>query len=1226
MTAQSPRPAAHWLGAQSERFELRRLLGEGGMGVVHEAFDRRTDRALAVKMLRDLDSDSRTRFKREFRALQGVRHARLVRLHELFEEDGVLFFTMDLVNGRDLLEYVRDHQLTEAWRPDEARLRQALAQLIDAVDALHQHGLIHRDIKPSNVLVTTEGELLLLDFGLVTGDSIGKSTTRHFVGTAAYMAPEQAVGEASFETDWYAVGVVLFQALTGRLPFDGSAVYVITHKVAQDAPRPSSLSPHVPPDLDELCVQLLSRDPAARLANRALLEQARAYVVERERPARSRRLPPPEFVGRQRERAWLRERYERMARGSTVTASLFGESGIGKSALVRRFLQDLESEPGLIVLTGRCYERESIHYKGIDGVVDTLVGFLRSLPTEDASFFVPRHAAELIRLFPAFGSVPAMTRASSAVRSADAQLSRAHGILALRELLVRVCDRYRLLVYLDDLQWIDPDGEAVLQELMRKPEAPHLMLVTTTAVAKDSVLNNQLGRGSDRPSRPEQDDVLWLHPLSSQDALELVDASLAKQAASLAAEERAALVAEAEGSPMLLFELLRHAAKASFTAGQPPGGYKLNEVIEQRAARLPSAARRLLELACVAEMELSRELAMAALGIDAGTLNDAVEQLTSQRFVITIGRSHHGALQPSHDRVRRAVLHGLTPSALAELHRELAQALEESGSTDVEALAMDWSRAGELSRAAPYAERAAELAQASFAFDRACALLELALSGTSDPERRRALYVSLGEALANAGRGLESARAFSSAAEATTEGAERAYLRRRAADQLLRTGHIDEGIEAMSEVLSSVQSSIATTPRRALMSLLYHRGRLALRGLEHTLRDEREIDPALLHRVDVHWDMAVGLNLVDIIRGVDFQTRCLLLALEAGEPTRLSRCLAVEAVATHSEGTKGRRRSPALFQRAEELARRSEKRDVWAWLLLSRAIAAMQDGRFAESLETVTEAERILVEECHGQYWQLARTQAFSVWALAYLGRLRELEQRVNPLLREYRERGDLVAQLNMVTGPTHVLGLARHEVPAMRRECERMLQQWSQSGFHFQHLSALFTLAVGDLYEGKYQSAHQRIERRWREIEGSFLLRSDFVRKDSWYLRGRTALGAGFAGVASLAEVERTVRRGIREIEQDDMPWSRGMAFVLRAGLAQLGGAGDRAARALEQAALAFGAQDMRVHRAVCQLQLAWLRRTTNEDAETTLRQEGVKEAPRFANALAPVRALGPL
>lgn len=188
------------------------------------------------------------------------------------------------------------------------------------------------------------------------------------------------------------------------------------------------------------------------------------------------------------------------------------------------------------------------------------------------------------------------------------------------------------------------------------------------------------------------------------------------------------------------------------------------------------------------------------------------------------------------------------------------------------------------------------------------------------------------------------------------------------------------------------------------------------------------------------------------------------------------------------------------------------------------------------------------------------------------------------------------------------------------------MLQQWSQSGFHFQHLSALFTLAVGDLYEGKYQSAHQRIERRWREIEGSFLLRSDFVRKDSWYLRGRTALGAGFAGVASLAEVERTVRRGIREIEQDDMPWSRGMAFVLRAGLAQLGGAGDRAARALEQAALAFGAQDMRVHHAVCQLQLAWLRRTTNEDAETTLRQEGVKEAPRFANALAPVRALGPL
>ena len=96
MTAQSSRPSGHWLGTQAERFDVGRLLGEGGMGVVHEALDRRTGRQIAMKMLRDLDTDSRTRFKREFRALQGVRHARLVRLHELFEEDGSLFFTMDL--------------------------------------------------------------------------------------------------------------------------------------------------------------------------------------------------------------------------------------------------------------------------------------------------------------------------------------------------------------------------------------------------------------------------------------------------------------------------------------------------------------------------------------------------------------------------------------------------------------------------------------------------------------------------------------------------------------------------------------------------------------------------------------------------------------------------------------------------------------------------------------------------------------------------------------------------------------------------------------------------------------------------------------------------------------------------------------------------------------------------------------------------------------------------
>jgi hypothetical protein len=1184
------------------------------MGVVHEAHDRRTGRQIAMKMLRDLDTDSRTRFKREFRALQGVRHARLVRLHELFEENGSLFFTMDLVDGRDLLEYVRLPAVSAngGWAVDENKLRLVLAQLVDAVDALHAHGLIHRDIKPSNVLVASDGALQLLDFGLVTGESIDKSTARHFVGTAAYMAPEQAVGEATFETDWYGVGVVLYQALTGKLPFEGSAVFVITHKVAYDAPRVSQSWPEVPQDLDELCARLLQREPSARLAERALLDAARAYApaAPSARPTRSRALP--DFVGRSAERAWLSERYERMSRGQTVTASVVGESGIGKSALVRRFIQDFNDAPGLIVLSGRCYERESIHYKGIDGVVDSLVAFLRSLPGEDAAYFLPRHAAELIRQFPAFASVSAFTRASHGLRSPDLQLARTHGVFALRELLVRLCDRYRVLVYIDDLQWIDPDGEAVLQELMRQPESPHLLLVTTTAVAKDG--------GAAGPK--EHADRLWIGALANEDARALVDDYLTQQSATLPADERSALVSEAEGSPMLLFELLRHAAGTTFTQGAVGS---LNEVIEQRAARLPSAARRLLELACVAEMELPRELARAALGIDAGALSDAVEQLTSQRFIITLGRSHHGPLQPSHDRVRRAVLRGLTPDALARLHRELALAMEESGSSDAEALAMDWSRAGDAERAAPYAERAAHLASASFAFDRACALLRLALSGTTNSERQRALNVALGEALANAGRGLEAARAFGDAARATPRAADQADLRRRAADQLLRNGHIDDGVEAMRAVLAPLGGGIATTPRRALVSLLYHRGRLALRGVKHSMRSESAVDAELLHRVDVHWDVASGLNLVDIIRGVDFQTRCLILALEAGEPTRLSRCFAVEAVANHSEGRKGRSRSPALFAHAETLARASGRRDVWAWLLLSRGIAAMQEGLFEQSLAQASEAERILLEECHGAYWQLARTQAFVVWTLVYLGRLRELDQRVEALLRGYRERGDLLAQLNMVTGPTHLLGLARDEVPAMRRECERMLGQWSQRGFHFQHLSALFTLAVGDLYEGRYGDAFERVERAWHELEGSFLLRSEFVRNDSWYLRGRAALAAGFAHVTSLGEASRIVTQGLRQIDDDDVAWSRGLAFVLRAGLSQLHGDTQGALRHLEHAEQAFRTVSMQVHAAVCGLQHAALRGATNDDAEGTLRREGIEDPPRFANALVPIRALAP-
>ena len=209
------------------RFSIVGLLGRGGMGIVHEAIDRETGDHVALKTLGTLDPASVFRFKQEFRSLSGIHHPGLVRLGELFEDEGRFFFTMEVVRGVPLLDYVRvspkserpkglDEEVsrvrrsTPSSRPpkmaavgyDEERVRHAFGELAQALVALHAAGRVHRDIKPSNVLVSEGGRVVLLDFGLVT-EIAADEPGNDVVGTPHYMAPEQAGGSGGGPAaDW----------------------------------------------------------------------------------------------------------------------------------------------------------------------------------------------------------------------------------------------------------------------------------------------------------------------------------------------------------------------------------------------------------------------------------------------------------------------------------------------------------------------------------------------------------------------------------------------------------------------------------------------------------------------------------------------------------------------------------------------------------------------------------------------------------------------------------------------------------------------------------------------------------------------------------------------------------------------------------------------------------------------------------------------------------------
>ncbi len=504
------RPAREEEFRGTERFVIERRLGAGAFGVVYRALDRDRGRPVALKTLRDGNVEALYRLKREFRALADIVHPNLVALHELLAHEEQWFFTMELVEGVNFLQYVAGETPAETSLSDAPttpaprlassadasapasrhpgrpeRIRSALRQAVAGVQTLHRAGQLHRDIKPSNVLVTREGRLVLLDFGLATdlSHSATGSSKRSIsiVGTPAYMSPEQGSGDRVTEaTDWYSLGVMLFEALTGRWPFTGSFIEIMWDKRHTEAPAARDFAPTTPEDLNALCRDLLKSDPAKRPGGEEIVSrlggvQAATWEPSAAPPPIPSRTPP--FVGRETHLEALRSAFEGARRGGTVVVRLHGASGSGKTALARRFLAEARRS-GAVVLEGRCYARESVPYKALDSLVDALSQFLKKLPAEKANEILPRDVQALARVFPVLRRVEAIARAKRRVLEIpDSQELRRRAFAALRELLSRLGEQHDLVLLLDDLQWGDVDSATLLAELLRPPRPPSLLLL-----------------------------------------------------------------------------------------------------------------------------------------------------------------------------------------------------------------------------------------------------------------------------------------------------------------------------------------------------------------------------------------------------------------------------------------------------------------------------------------------------------------------------------------------------------------------------------------------------------------------------------------------------------------------------------------------------------------------------------------------------------------------------
>jgi serine/threonine-protein kinase len=254
-------------------YEVKEVVGRGGVGVVYKALHLRLNRPVAVKMLlsgQHASPDELERFLREAETVAGLHHPNVVNLYDVGEVEGRPYFTMEFIEGGSLAR-----KLAEGPMP--AREAAALViQVTESIEKAHQNGIIHRDLKPGNVLLTADGTPKVTDFGLARLESDARLTLSGApVGTPSYMAPEQARGEKSAigpATDVYALGAILYECLTGRPPFRAETSTATLQQVLVEEPvRPAQLNPRIPRDAETICLKCLEKDPQRRYISAAAL-------------------------------------------------------------------------------------------------------------------------------------------------------------------------------------------------------------------------------------------------------------------------------------------------------------------------------------------------------------------------------------------------------------------------------------------------------------------------------------------------------------------------------------------------------------------------------------------------------------------------------------------------------------------------------------------------------------------------------------------------------------------------------------------------------------------------------------------------------------------------------------------------------------------------------------------------------------------------------------------
>ena len=402
-----------------------------------------------------------------------------------------------------------------------------------------------------------------------------------------------------------------------------------------------------------------------------------------------------------------------------------------------------------------------------------------------------------------------------------------------------------------------------------------------------------------------------------------------------------------------------------------------------------------------------------------------------------------------------------------------------------------------------------------------------------------------------------------------------------------------------------------------------------MRGLAFQERDAAKVPVPQALRIDTCWSAAEGLGLIDTMRGAEFQARHVLLALEAGEPYRVARALAMEVPYSAVAGARARRRTAELLEAASSAAARVRQPYTDGLVTFARGAAAYLEGDFRSSITHCQEAETILRDRCAGAVWVLDTTRIFLLRGLIYLGQLNELCARLSSLMAQAQERGERLSAMFLQTNIAYLEHLRADRPDQAAEDIAAALKQWPRRKFDLPHFWALHGFVETHLYTGDGERAYRLIQEQWSSLKRSLHLLTQIVSIEAYDFRARSALAAArSAAVTSrqratyLAAAEADARR----IERQGAAWALPLARLIRGGLANAHGRTADALAHMEAAEEGFERQGMALHVAACRRRRGEtmggdVGRAHIEAADAWMRSQQVKDPARLTAMIAPGR-----